>query len=67
MRVEGFEPSQALSHESLSLARLTTPAYPHENKGFSQYKKFYNSLLLNMIKLDRYYSFHIHKPILFGG
>ena len=29
MRNKGFEPLQALSHESLNLARLTTPAIPH--------------------------------------
>ncbi len=28
MREKGFEPSQALSYESLNLARLTTPAFP---------------------------------------
>ena len=30
MRVEGIEPSQALSYWSLNPARLTTPAYPHK-------------------------------------
>lgn len=30
MREEGFEPSQALSYESLNLARLTTPAFPQK-------------------------------------
>ena len=29
VRVEGIEPSQALSYWSLNPARLTTPAYPH--------------------------------------
>lgn len=31
MRMKGFEPLQALSYESLNLARLTTPAHPHKN------------------------------------
>src|SRR3989344_5021400 len=29
MRSKGFEPSQALSQQILSLSRLTTPATPH--------------------------------------
>ena len=29
MRMKGFEPSQALSQQILSLSRLTTPAHPH--------------------------------------
>ena len=41
MRKKGFEPSQALSHESLNLARLTTPALPLGNTIKLQYKKFY--------------------------
>ena len=41
MRKKGFEPSQALSYESLNLARLTTPALPHENNEDLAYKKFY--------------------------
>lgn len=28
MRMKGFEPLQALSYESLNLARLTAPAHP---------------------------------------
>lgn len=31
MRGLGFEPRNALSNESLNLARLTTPASPHFN------------------------------------
>jgi hypothetical protein len=41
MRNKGFEPLQALSHESLNLAHLTTLAIPHVNSIFSAYKKFY--------------------------
>ena len=41
MWVTGFGPAQALSYESLNLARLTTPATPREFKGNSQYKKLY--------------------------
>ena len=32
MRRTGFEPAQALSHKSLNLARLTTPASPQTRK-----------------------------------
>ena len=32
MRVKGFEPLQALSYESLNLARLTAPAHPHSEE-----------------------------------
>ena len=41
MRRTGFEPAQALSHKSLNLARLTTPAPPLKNKRNLGYKKFY--------------------------
>ena len=39
MRKKGFEPSQALSHESLNLARLTTPALPHKKNKTNPIKK----------------------------
>ena len=41
MREEGFEPSQALSHNVLSVARLTAPAFPRKNNTFHAYKKLY--------------------------
>ena len=43
MRKKGFEPSQALSHESLNLARLTTPALPHDKSKLNSIKKLTNS------------------------
>ena len=44
MRKTGFEPAQALSYESLNLARLTTPALPLKIIIKSLYKKLYKSL-----------------------
>ena len=41
MRNKGFEPLQALSHESLNLAHLTTLAIPHVFIIKEPYKKFY--------------------------
>ena len=46
MRKKGFEPSQALSHESLNLARLTTPALPHKIMINCGYKKLYKAWIL---------------------
>ena len=40
MRRKGFEPSQALSHQVLSLARLTTPASPHKNMQICKFKSY---------------------------
>ena len=46
MREIGFEPTQALSHESLNLAHLTTLALPHlNNKHKRRYKKLYKLLI----------------------
>ena len=45
MREEGFEPSQALSYESLNLARLTTPAFPHEKTKNLSYKNLYKLII----------------------
>lgn len=42
MRRTGFGPAQALSHKSLNLTRLTTPASPHKKTSFSSYKKVWN-------------------------
>ncbi len=39
MRGTGFEPVNALSNESLNLARLTTPASPHKLGKNECYKK----------------------------
>ena len=47
MRGTGFEPAQALSYESLNLARLTTPAPPHKITNSIPYKKFYKQGLMN--------------------
>ncbi len=44
MRETGFGPAQALSHKSLNLARLTTPAPPHVFLKILVYKKFYKCL-----------------------
>jgi hypothetical protein len=43
MRGTGFGPAQALSHKSLNLARLTTPATPHKKFINPAYKKVYKS------------------------
>ena len=51
MREEGFEPSQALSHESLNLAHLTTLALPpNDFTENSRYKKLYKSQLFYKIE-----------------
>jgi hypothetical protein len=42
MRKKGFEPSQTLSHKSLNLARLTTPALPLNFRRCFRYKKLYS-------------------------
>ena len=42
MRSKGFEPLEALSHESLNLARLTTPAFPLKLIKNFPYKNFLN-------------------------
>ena len=46
MRETGFEPAQALSYESLNLARLTTPAIPHDKINLMEYKNFYNRIIM---------------------
>ena len=46
MRNKGFEPLQALSHESLNLARLTTPAIPRKKFNLKEYKSFYKRIIL---------------------
>ena len=51
MRSKGFEPSQALSHESLNLAHLTTLATPQISfRENSRYKKLYKSQLFYKIE-----------------
>jgi hypothetical protein len=48
MRKKGFEPSQTLSHKSLNLARLTTPALPHNLSRIFAYKKFYKFIIMSI-------------------
>ncbi len=50
MREKGFEPSQALSHESLNLAHLTTLALPPNFINKKAYKKLYKSQLFYKIE-----------------
>ena len=39
MRELGFEPRYALSNDGLNVARLTTPAFPHDILDIGAYKK----------------------------
>lgn len=48
MRKKGFEPLQALSHKSLNLARLTTPALPLKKERKLRYKKFYKFKIVSI-------------------
>ena len=49
MREEGFEPSQALSYIGLNDARLTTPAFPHEDDAKNSIIKITNLSCNNLI------------------
>ncbi len=54
MRNKGFEPLQALSYESLNLARLTTPAIP---LNFNLSAGWENSFDPSVLTLTNFYSF----------